>query len=194
MRRVRTLITAAAVVGAALGAGAASASAYSVSGGWYTGTADGRVRLDFAHGYTVDCQETSITGYASGSSSTDFTPTFSDCTFFGLPATVSQSGAWFANVLAGPTSGGWYYADFYIPASTTTTVNVPLAGCTVTITGSQWWVAPVNYRNVTPLGVEMEFYVSLAAYTASGCPFSSGTDGRISTTSGRIIIPGISIS
>lgn len=193
MHRAKTLITTAAVVAAVLGASVTSASAYSIAGGTYTGTATSRVRFDFAYAYQVECRTTSVSGYANGSSSTEFTPEFSDCTFFGLPATVSQSGSWFANVLAGPTSGGWYYADFYIPASTTTTVNVPLAGCTVTISGSQWWVAPVNYRNVTPLGIEMDFYIGLAAYTASGCPFGNGTDASIST-SGRIDIPGITVS
>lgn len=194
MRRARTLITAGAVAAATLGAGATSASAwYSISGGSYTGTATSDIRFDFARGYQIDCQDVTISGYATGSSSTDFTPTFSNCDFFGLPATVTQSGTWSSNVVAGPTGGGWYYADFYIPTGTTTTVDIPLIGCTAAITGPQWSIAPINYRS-TMWGAEMDFHISLMTYSATNCPFSDGTDASVSTTWGRIEIPGIVIS
>lgn len=196
VRSAKALITTAAVA-AALGVGATSAQGYSISGiAWnpyaYTGASTAAATFKLARLYTVECQDMSVSGSATGSWTTDFTPTYSNCSFVGFPATVSQSGNWSTGIVAGPTGGGTYYADFSIPPWTTTIISVPIAGCTVTISGSQWVVAPVHFQNSWP-GAEMDIDVHLVNYTASGCPFSSGTDGTIESN-GPINIPGITVS
>lgn len=194
MGRATRLTTAAAVAAAALGAGATTASAaYALSGGSYTGYGMADTEFTFAHAYQGNCVATFFRGNATGASWTTFTPSFLDCTLFGFPATVTQSGSWTTEVLAGPTVGGRYYADFIVPSSVTTTLSVPIAGCTVTISGPQSFVAPIQFRNSPGPIALMDVDVSLIDYTASGCPFSSGSDGRIRSAA-SLEVPWVTVS
>lgn len=147
-----------------------------------------------AGAYTIDCPaaDATFSGSATGADTTSFTPAYgSNCNFFGLPVSVAQSGTWSLRVTGGPSSG-WYTGEVTIPAGTVTTINNPLYGCTQTVSGAQTFTHGVGgnvirFRNVTfspPLsgtGIELEATVNNIAYMASGCPFSSGTDGTYST-------------
>lgn len=199
MKMVSRVATAGAVAAVSLGLGAASAAAYSVSGGSYVGQATADHTFTVAGMYTITCPAAGITftGTATGAASSSFTPHWgSNCNFFGLPASVTQSGQWTETVTSGPI-GGVYGADFHIPSTATTTLEVPLAGCTVTITGTQSFSngsggTSTTTRNVAG-GAEAGIRVEGLAYAASGCPFSSGTDGTYSSN-GNISIPGITVS
>lgn len=200
MSTIKKTATAGAVATMAFGLGAASASAYAVSGGSYVGTATSNHTFTVGGAYTLDCPAVDITftGTATGSATTSFTPAFgANCSFFGLPAQVTQSGQWSETVTGGPVSG-WYTGDLHIPSSSTTTIEIPLAGCTVTITGTQNFQNGTGgnitrTRNVSPTGVQAEIHLVNLAYTASGCPFSSASDGTYSSN-GLIDFPGITVS
>lgn len=192
-----------AAIGVAVAAGctvAGNASAYSITGGSYAGTFSGNSSFTAGGVYVIECgaASSSISGFASGAASTNFSLVEGNCSFFGLPATVTHSGVWFIGITGGPDAVGWYTGDLHIPAISTTTYGVPMAGCTVTVTGTQGFSHGINRnrvraRNVTPTGVTVEYEVNSVAYTASGCPFLSGSDGVL--RSGWFIdIPGISIS
>lgn len=204
MSMITKMATAGAVAAMGLGLGAASASAYSITGGAYTGQATSTHSFTVAGAYTITCPsaQTTFSGTATGSATTNFTPSYGAgatvCSFFGLPASVTQSGTWGITVTGGPDASGWYTGSIHIPASSTTTINVPLAGCTVTVAGTQQFNHGANgnvgrARNITPTGVELEASVNGVAFTASGCPFASGTSGTY-TTGGVVTIPGITIS
>ncbi len=98
MKRFSRLATAGVVAVLAIGAGAATASAYSISGGAYTGSATADHTSTFASLYTIGCAASGITysGTATGADTTSFTPDFGmgGCNLFGYPAIVTQSGAW----------------------------------------------------------------------------------------------------
>lgn len=190
------IATAAAVAATALGLGAAGASAYAVSGGSYTGTATGANTFTVGGAYTVSCSGTTISGTATGSATTNFAPAYSGCTFFGFPASMVQSGFWSTTITTGPIFGR-YGGDLTITISSVTTLSVPIAGCTVTVAGPQTFQdgvggAVVQDTNVAG-GVEFEAVLTNVAYTASGCPFPSGTDGEY-RTNGPISIPGITVT
>lgn len=192
MRRARSLIIAAAVTAATLGLGAAPASAYSISGGIYTGTANSSTTFKMA-GYTVECTfATTYSGTASGSASTSFTPAFSGCGFVGFPATISQSGSW-SLTINGSTGSSAYQGGFYIPWGSTTTITIPLAGCTVTIPGGQSFpnaVTALNAMGGAAVQIVTSAWMSFTA--SSGCPFTSGSFGEINL--GVITMPGVTFS
>lgn len=190
------IATAAATATLALGLGASGASAYAVSGGAYTGTATAANTFTVAGTYTLACSGMTISGTATGSATTNFAPAYSGCTFFGFPATMFQSGVWSTTVTSGP-FGGWFASDLTFTPASVTTLNVPIAGCTVTVAGPQTFPDGVGgnvvrERNVAG-GVEFEATLSNIVYTASGCPFPSGSDG-VYQTNGPVSIPGITIT
>lgn len=190
------IATAAAVAVTALGLGAAGASAYAISGGAYTGTATGTNTFTVGGAYTVSCANTTISGSATGSATTNFAPSYSGCSFFGLPATMVQSGFWSTTVTLGPILGR-YRGDLTFTIFSTTTLSVPIAGCTVTVAGPQTFQDGVGGTIVEDTnvagGVEFEAVLTNIAYTASGCPFPSGADGEY-RTNGPISIPGITVT
>lgn len=190
------IATAAAVAAMTLGLAASGASAYSVSGGAYTGTATNANTFTVAGAYTVNCSGMTISGTATGSATTDFVPAYSGCTFFGFPATMVQSGVWSTRVISGP-FGGWYRSELSFTPGSFTTLSVPIVGCTVSVAGPQTFTdgvggSIVREQNVAG-GVDFEATLAGIAYTASGCPFGSGTDG-VYETNGPVSIPGINIS
>lgn len=199
MTMFKKLATAGAVAVIGLGVSVASASAYAISGGSYVGTAASNHTYTNAGAYTIDCPagDTTFSGTATGSDTTIFTPAYgSNCNFFGLQALVTQSGTWSLRVTGGP-SAGWYTGELTIPSGTSTSINIPLMGCTQVVSGAQTFTHGVGgdvirFRNVTA-GVQLEASVNNIAYTASGCPIFSGTDGTYSTN-GPVDIPGITVS
>lgn len=199
MSRIQKLAIAGTVAAIGCGVGAATASAYSISGGAYVGTATGNHTYTNGGVYTISCPsvDTSFSGTATGADITSFTPAYgSSCSFFGMPVTVTQSGTWSLRVIGGPV-GGWYVGEVQIPSGTSTTISQPLAGCTQVVSGAQTFTHGVGgnvirLRNVTG-GVELEASVNGIAYAASGCPFFSGVDGTYNTN-GPVDVPGITIS
>ncbi len=195
MKLTQKLATAGAVAAMGLGLGAASASAYAISGGEYTGTATAPHTFTVGNGnYTISCDIATFTGDATGAATTAFTPTYDDCTFFGFPADVVQDGPWSLTATSGPDGTGAYGGTMEIPAGTSTTINVPVAGCSVVVSGYQDFTSGLIARNfASGTGVELSGGVTGVTYTASGCPFASGTDGTYSTN-GNVTIPGITVS
>jgi len=197
--KFRGIATAGAVAVVGLGVSAAGASGYSISGGSYVGTSTSNPSWTNGGAYTIDCPaaDATLSGIATGADATVFTPAYgSNCNFFGLPVTVAQSGTWSLRVVGGP-SAGWYTGELTIPAGTSTTVSMPLAGCTQVVSGPQVIANGVGgnivrFRNVTG-GVQLEAAVNNIAYSASGCPFASGTDGTYNSN-GSVDIPGITVS
>lgn len=189
MTTFKRLLVAAAGAAAICGVGAAGASAFAISGGPYIGTNTGPVSFTFDSAYSFDCDTVTYDGNATGAASTSFTPAFDDCSFFGLPATASQSGTWSAAVTSGP-SGGSYTGSLSIPNSSTTTLSVPLTGCTVTIDGPQSFGGSTTFTNTIP-GVGIQITVAPISYTAVGCPFSSGSHGHYAAI---IDLPGVTVS
>lgn len=203
MTMFKKLATAGTVALIGFGAGAAGASAYAISGGAYTATATNDHTFTVGGAYTSSCPAalTMFSGTATGSASTGFTPFYGgtgDCESFGFATTNTQSGSWTFTVTSGPDGAGWYSGEVTIPFGTTTTLSIPIVGCTVTTTGPQTFQHGVNgnvfrVRNTTPTGLQVEATVNNIAYSGSGCPFSSGTDGAYSTN-GVVDVPGITIS
>jgi hypothetical protein len=191
MSMIKKMATAGAVAAMGLGLSAASASAYAISGGAYTGTATANHTFTVGGAYQIECTSATFSGTATGAATTAFTPSYSGCTFFGFPATVTQSGVWSITANSGPV-GGVYGGRVDIPAGTTTTIEVPIAGCTVTVTGAQGFAGAGSASN-NGSGVDLEASVTGIVYSASGCPFPSGTDGEY-LTNGPVTIPGISVS
>lgn len=207
MSMSKKIATAGAVAVVGLGLGAASASAYSITssgtGGAYTSDVSGTHEFTVGGGaYTIGCSSAQFTGTATGGASTSFTPAYSGCTFFGFPAFVAQSGQWTITVTSD--AAGTYYGDITIPASSTTTITVPIAGCTVTVTGHQVFEngnangdigEAVNWGSGggTNTGIDLTAVANNIAYTASGCPFGSSSDGTY-TTGGATRIPGVMVS
>lgn len=201
MSMIKKIATAGAVAAMGLGLGAASASAYSVSGGAYTGTATSAHTFTVGGGaYTISCANATFAGTATGAATTAFTPSYSNCTFFGFPATVTQHGPWSMTVTGGPNAAGEYTGKVEIPAGTSTTINVPLAGCTVVVSGYQDFPSTTGGSGTgsgtgvnSGGGVDLSASVGGVDYVATGCPFSSDNDGTYNTN-GDVTIPGISIS
>ena len=199
MAMCKKMATAGAVAAMGLGLGAASASAYAVSGGSYTGAATGNHSFTIAGAYTFTCPAVGVrfAGTATGSATTSFAPGFGvNCSFFGLPAQSTQVGPWSITVTSGPDGAGWYGADLHIPTGSSITLEVPLAGCTVAIAGTQGFANGVGSnvvraKNTTPTGVQLEIAIENIAFSATGCPFSSAIGG---TFTGTVDIPGITVS
>jgi hypothetical protein len=157
----------AAVLGLGVGAASAQGSA---------------VEFNLGGIYEVSC-DASFTG--TKGAAVFLNATFSTCNFMGLPATVTQSGATQLLITSGP-SGGWYSGNYTIPSGGMTTINVPLAGCTVTMPGPQTIThgtsgQGVRARNVTG-GIEVDLQLNSLSGSASGCPFASGLVGMTTVT------------
>jgi hypothetical protein len=208
MNLTTKLAAAGAVAVMGLGLGAAGASAYSISGGHYTATTttDHAFSIGGAYTYTCPASLTTSTGDADGSDETWFTPYYGgvgDCEFFGLPVTVSQYGQWGLKVAAGPDVLGIYRGEVAIPAGSSTVISMPIAGCTFTVSGPQSF-SHATAGNIFEMkdvagGMELVARIGGIAYVASGCPFSSGSDGvydtrGVSGTGSPVDFSGVSVS
>lgn len=193
MKMMQKLATAGAVAAMGLGLGAASASAYAINGGAYVGTATAANTFTVAGAFTVTCPaaNTTFTGTATGAATSSFVPSYGPgCTFFGQPATVTQSGPWSITATSGgPTTFG---GSINIPSGSTTTINVPSTGCTVVVSGNQTFATGGSATNVSG-GVNLTATVTGITYTASSCPFASGASGQY-RTNGAVSIPGINVT
>lgn len=198
MKILSKIAVTAAVAMAAVGGGAAAASAYSISGGTFSGVAASGYTFSLGGGaYTISCPTTSISGSATGTDTMTVTPAIDGCTFFGFPFSVTQTGAW--NVTVTGNVGGTYTGELEIPAGVTTTTSSPFMGCTIVLAGPQTFRGSVN-SNIVQLdnwgsgtGADLTLLANGFAYTATGCPFSSGADGNFDFA-GPISIPGITVS
>lgn len=171
---------------------ASGAVAFSLSGGAYGATATSANTATVGGGaYAMSCSTATFAGEATGAATTKFVAIHDGCSFFGYPATVTQSGDWEFTVTS--TDGaGTYYGRLDIPAGASSTTSIPLAGCTVTVTGPQSvsGILSSNYIG----GLNVSAYMSGMSYTAFGCPFGSGSDLSYSTGVNPITVPGITVS
>lgn len=207
MSMTSRLATAMAVAAVGLGLGATNASAYRIDGisgnpFVYSGTAGAAHTYTTGEFFQLECptKDTTFTGIADGAAMTVFTPSYGGeeaCSFLGYPATVEQTGTWELTVNAGPNGTAEYNGDITIPAGTSTTVTVPILGCSWTVSGPQTFAHGVNGNNLRADdyggGVFLEAAVYGISYVAAGCPFLSGNDGQY-RTNGVVTIPGIAIS
>ncbi len=189
---LRKLASAAAIAAFGLGVGAGSASGYSLLGGPYLGSAAAANTATVGGAYTLSCGAVEFSGSATGSATTEFVAAHSDCTYFGFPALVTQSGEWEFTVI-GDDGFGTYAGRIDIPAGASSTTSLPITGCTVTVEGPQSisdsLVQVVNGSS----GLAVSVSLSGIGYTASGCPFSSGTDLSYASN-GPIEVPGVTAS
>lgn len=195
MTRFNRLVTVGiAVLG--MGVGAAEASAYSISGGAYTGTGAGS-RLTFAAGHVFTCPS-SYSGTATGADATSITPSIGTaCGYLGLPASALHSGAWNLKVIAGPDGSGYYEGELTIPAGGTTTAFVPMLGCTGSFSGPQVFRhgfsgTVIRLKNVGT-DATLEMNLNGITYSATGTCFPSGTGGGYATL-GVVTLTGVTIS
>lgn len=211
MGKFQKLAMAGTVAAFGLGMGAATVSAYSISGGAYTSERSGTHSFTVGGSYTYTCPTKAgppitdgaiFSGTATGADSTDFTPSLSNCKALGFPMNVVQSGTLNFKIHSGPDVSGYYTGEITIPATTTTTTSIPIMGCTWTVTGPQVFqhggnggLDVVKAKNWTSgTGIDLEAVVSGVTYVKSGtCPFSSGSNG-VYSTGGVTKIPGITIS
>lgn len=202
MSMIKKIATAGAVAAMGLGLGAASASAYSIDAlapntnpYMYTSVDSSSHTFTVGGAYQITCDVASFTGNATGAATTAFAPTYTNCNFFGFPAFVTAHGDWSITVLAG--SGSSFTGKVEIPSTSSVTISVPIAGCNVTVPGGQTFVdgvgSNVGQANNVAGGVELTAVADGIVYNASGCPFSSGSDG-IYDTGGVVEIPGIEVN
>lgn len=209
MSIVKKMATAGAVAVMGLGLGAASASAaYSISGGSYVGApaaAASEHSFTVAGAYTITCPkpDTTFTGSATGSDTSAFTPYYGAnngtgevCEFFGFPSKVVQSGQWQVKVTGN--SGSTYTGQVIIPSGTTTTISVPIAGCTASVAGPQTFTngsgGSVGTATNSGGGVNLTAVANnVAIASAVGCPFTTA-DTAVYNTNGAVRIPGITVA
>lgn len=181
-----------------LAGASAPAAAYSVAGGGYSGTATNDPTFTFADAYTVECpsEVSAYVGIATGSATTSFTASHGSgtwCNWLGFPASVFVAGTQAITVNGGGPSA--FTGSFSIPLGTTMTINMPVAGCTVTVTGSQYFIQGIDGNVISALnltgGIAVAYRINGMDYTASGCPFPSGSDGSAEVT---FVAPGPTIS
>ncbi|MBF6620872.1 MAG: hypothetical protein ITG02_11665 [Patulibacter sp.] len=201
MKQLSSLVAAGAGAVLALGIGAAGASAYSISGGAYTGTATVDHTWTYGGSTVVICPTsgTTYSGTATGADTTTFTPGFGgagSCEFFGLPASVTQSGAWSLKVIAGPDGNGYYEGRLDIPVGTTTITDIPTGSCLATVGGAQAFQHPFSGTTILMrnAGPDLELVMSLSGitYTGSGLCFPPGL--AVYSTNGVVLLPGVTIS
>jgi hypothetical protein len=186
----RKITTAAAVALVGLGVGAAGASAYSISGGSYTATAGAYNTFTVGGAYQHECSNVSFEGEATGAASTTFTPVLDGCTFFGFPVFDQPSGPWTLTVTGGPV-GNVYGVSLDIPAGTTTTLENPLWGYTISISGPQTIPNAGSLTNEVG-GAALSLSMSNIDYDVVGGPFGSGNDLSYETN-GDLFLPGVTV-
>lgn len=93
----------------------------------------------------VECETSHFDGVVVGTTVDLVTvhPSYTDCEFFGTPATVDTTGCGY--ILESDTIDG--HADVYIECSSTTGIEVETDACTITI-GTQTTKPGVTYTNV----------------------------------------------
>ena len=180
------------VAGVATGGAGASPGGAIYHGGAFTATSPVKHTFTFAGAYTFECSSPSATG-TGGFAGVSLTVSLSGCKYLAFPATVTTSGPWDFPLVTN-LGGGRYANRLSWPSGTTTTISVPIAGCTIVIPGGQIIShgvagAVLVSENKTG-GVEMTNHVTGIAFTASGCPFSSGVYGEYE---GRFFLPGVAI-
>lgn len=208
MSLMKKIATAGAVAAMGLGLGAASASAvtYDLTGGSYEGIATEDHTFTVGGAYTITCDThggnpTTFTGdtESPGGPSTNFTPDYSDCDFFGFPASVTINSPWLLTV-TGNTSTSNFTGEINIPdnAGHEVIIKVPLVGCEVYVNGSQTFKDGVGGTSLSGDEVGSDFELNAEVngiiYTTNGsCPFGSGSDG-VYQTNGAVTIEGVGVT
>lgn len=196
MKRFSRLATVGVVAALGVGFGAAGASAYSISGGGYTGARAGTIT--FASSFSFVCAAASYSGAATGADTTSLTPSFGpSCPFYGFPGAAFQSGAWDLKVVAGPDGSGYYDGELTIPTGTTTSAFSPTPGCSGAFSGPQSFRhgfsgTVIRMKNVAG-GATLEMNLNGITHSATGTCFSSGSGGAYSTN-GAVTFPGVTVS
>lgn len=197
MKLMQKLATAGAVAAMGLGLGAASASAYSISGGAYTGTATAQHTFTIDGAYTISC-DAEFNGVATGAASTDFTPSFTNCDFFGFPADVTPTGDWRLTVTGG--GSGSYTGEIELLGDVD--IAVPIADCYVNVQSGQVFADGVNGNILTgdQIGSDVALVgdVNGISWTSSGtgCPWLPSTSGTsaVYSTNGAVDIPNVTVT
>ncbi|MBF6619402.1 MAG: hypothetical protein ITG02_04130 [Patulibacter sp.] len=194
MRKLAGII-AAAILGASVAA--ASASAYDITGGSYVGSSTAPHSLTFGGVYTVTCH-VDFAGHTENvvgdTAATDMTPAYSNCDFFGLPATVTSAAPIRLKVTADwpPFS---LSIDLYILGIKL--IEIPIVGCQVAVSSPQSLLDGTGGNSIVGANVGSDFEwgasVQNIAYTTNGaCPFGSGSDGAYDTN-GPVTLQGVSV-
>lgn len=175
---------------------AVGASAIGYNGGAFTATAPGSHTFTLSGFYDIECSNVSATGNATGSDTVSLTTSFAGCDLLGFPATVTVSPFWDFQLIKPPPPPGMPYRTALIwTAGTTTTITIPIVGCSVVLAGPQLFSQGVGWNHLTSAnetgGVEITTNLYGANYTASSsCPFVSGSDGQYT---GTFFLPGVAI-
>lgn len=190
-RMIRRATIAGAAALAVGGVGAASASAYAISGGSFTAVSTGPHTFATGFGFVWTCQSVTATGNATGAATVSLTLTsFSSCDAAGIPgATVTASGPWSLGINAGPTSGV-YSGPFALPSGSSASFVAPALGCIVVVNGAQSFSTAHTATNLGP-GAVLNIAAMNVAFNQSGCPFASANDG---VYRGSFYAPGITVS
>lgn len=204
MQRMAKRLAAVAVtaaMGLAVGAAAASADGFDLTGGDFTGTATADQELTIDGVYTSTCSTLDVDGNTEAVTGTPaalaFGFSFASCTAFGFPPTITSSGSWQFEVTSKISSSPPTYAgQLRFPSGSSTTIHVPIAGCSWTVAGPQTFTHGAGGNVVTAVqnGSTLQISVSIQgiSYTASGCPFGSGSNMTYDSN-GPIDLPGVTV-
>lgn len=175
-----------------------SASAYDLTGGSYTGSGSAAHTLTFGGAYTLSCDADyagnteNVTGDAAA---TDMTPTYSNCAFFGFPATMVSASPVRLKVTASwpPLSVS---LDLFILGIKL--IEIPIIGCQVSISSPQSLLHGSGGNSILGANVSSSFQWSASvqniSYTTNGlCPFGSGSDGTYDTN-GVVTLSGVNVT
>jgi hypothetical protein len=193
---------AAAIAVAAIGVGAAAgtASAITITGGpAVSATWSNGATFTLAGAYTMTC-DGGFAGTVSGTATMSVQPDFMNCVIGGMAATFDSPDDLELTITGTGSSTGMFVYSVGLPAGTSMTVGLPLAGCELTVSGPQTLahgvggaVFPARLMS-SPSGVLLEATANGIDYTTNGmCPVSAGTDGTFSSD-GPAIIEGIWIT
>lgn len=184
----------------AVGASASAASAITISGGpTFTAAWDSSPTMSLGGVYQTSCTG-GFSGTVTGGTTMTIQPDL-ECTNTGFPVAFDAPDGLELEIVSGPDGFGIYGYTVTVPSGTAVVASMPIAGCTVTVSGPQTLgsglVAPVGYmQNVLSGGlpaIELDASVGSIAYTASGCPVGSDTNGTFDSN-GPGVISGVSIT
>lgn len=197
-RVLRALVAVAASVciGSGLVASAASAS-WDLTGGTYSGAGTTASSFEFDNGTFIVRCTVSLSGNSdnvpASTAATDFTPSFPNCNFFGFPAIVT-SDPWQLTVVSG--ASGTYTGQIALTAGRTVVVDIPVIGCTATLTTPRTFVHNgVDLVNLLTYsgGADLDMTLRYGMVTSTaGCPWTSPLmDYR---SNGPIMIAGLGVT
>ena len=160
-------------------------SGYSLAGAGGTLTVDG---------FEVKCEESTLSGEAQQASTTvTLSPTFSQCTAFGLSSSVTMNGCDFLLHLG--TTGGDATVDLVCPAGKDVTIDAGGGACVSHIpsfTGKAKVALSNVHPNIEGKATVSGIKVSLTDVSSFFCPFAGSTTVENATFSGEATVTGSS--